>query len=192
MCWARCFQYLTKRLSKSFLLFPEDPATREPGLGCLLDSAPRVPLLPLRAPWDAVLAAMDSRQSRGQTRGPQPQIPSLAPVLSPLKGWTSQPPFPAQHRIMKPILHDPPLSAAPSTGHRGSCTLWQPPSARDHCPVSRTHSPGGRRGQGCRRLAVLCNPKNRSSRPTPAHPSEPRPLSPCLGGHGCPGACWAE
>lgn len=56
--------------------------------------------------------AKDSGQFRGQTQCPESQIPSLTPVLAPLRGWTSQPPFPAQHRIMKPILHDPLLPVA--------------------------------------------------------------------------------
>lgn len=148
---------------------------------------------PCGPPPEAVLVAKDSGQFRGQTQCPESQIPSLAPVLAPLRGWTSQPPFPAQHRIMKPILRDPLLPAAPSTGHHGSCMFWQPSGAGNHYPVSRPYSPGGLRGQGRRRLAVL--PATRRTAP----PGQllfvlqnPGCLSPCLGSHGCPGACWAE
>ena len=49
MRWARCFRYLPKGLSKSFLL-PRKNRQREPGLGCPLDSTPRVPLLPRGPP----------------------------------------------------------------------------------------------------------------------------------------------
>lgn len=150
-------------------------------------------LCPLRAPWEAVLVAKDSGQFRGQTQCPEPQIPSLASMLAPPRGWTAQPPFPAQHRITGPILHDPLLSAAPSTGHRGSCTFWQPSGAGDHCRVSRPCSLGGLRGQGRRQLAVF--PATRRTTP----PGQllftlqnPGWLSPCLGSHGCPGTCWAE
>ena len=132
--------------------------------------------------------AMDSGQSRGQTQCPQLQIPSLAPVLSPLRGWTSQPPSPAQHRITKPIWHDPPLSAAPSIGTvAAACfgslrallspghTALGDSGARDaggwqFYATQRTAPPG-------QLLLTLQNPGQ---------------LLPCLGGHGCPGACWAE
>lgn len=142
-------------------------------------------LRPLRAPWEAVLVAKDSGQFRGQTQCPEPQIPSLASVLAPPGGWIAQPPFPAQHRITGPFLHDPLLPAAPSTG--------QPSGAGDHCCVSRPCSLGGLGGQGRRRLAVF--PATRRT----ALPGQllftlqnPGWLSPCLGSHGCPGTCWAE
>lgn len=128
---------------------------------------------------------LDSLEDRLVSTAPDP-LPG--PVLSPLRGWTSQPPSPAQHRITKPIWHDPPLFAAPSTGtvaaaRFGSLRALLSPGhtapgdsgARDAggwqlSATQRTAPPG-------QLLITLQNPGRQS---------------PCLGGHGCPGACWAE